>query len=129
MRAPLACPRCGAELPGDRAWCLECGLAARTRLAPTPNWRAPLYAAGAIGLACLAALVVAFVVLTGDNAPVPSTSSTPAPAVPTTPPATVPATTTVTIPATPPPSTLVVPTTAATTTVAPPATTPTTTAP
>jgi hypothetical protein len=78
-RAPIACPRCGAAVDAEQGWCLECGLAARTRLAPTPNWRAPLIAAGAVGLAAIAALVIAFLVLTGDNAPLPTTAA-PAPA-------------------------------------------------
>lgn len=120
---PMPCPRCGAELRGDQAWCLECGLAARTRLAPTPNWRLPLATLAAIGLAALAALIVAFVVITGNNAPVPDTATAPvapastagtgAPAVP-------PATTTA--PAATAPVTA--PTAASTTTTAtPPATT------
>jgi hypothetical protein len=104
-RAPIPCPRCGATVEGDQGWCLECGLAARTRLAPTPNWRAPLIAAGAVGLAAIVALIVAFLVVTGDNAPLPTTAA-PAPA------ATAPAATT---PATTPTSTVATPTTPGTT--------------
>jgi hypothetical protein len=111
-RTPIPCPRCGATVAGDQAWCLECGLAARTRLARTPNWRAPLVAAGAIGLAAMVALVVAFLVLTGDNAPLPTTAApaatapavtTVAPTTPTEPVATVPTTpgTTPTVPVVP----------------------------
>lgn len=129
-RAPIACARCGAQIAGDQAWCTECGLAARTRLARTPNWKFPLIAAGTIGLACIAALVVAFLVLTGDNAPLPTTATTTAPAAPadtvpttTIPPATVP--TTPTVPAT---TTPVATTPVATTPVATVPTTPTTTA-
>jgi hypothetical protein len=48
------CPRCGAPLHADQDWCLECGAAARTRIAPTPNWRGPV-----IALAVVAAAVVA----------------------------------------------------------------------
>lgn len=129
-RPAIACARCGAEVQGDQSWCVECGLAARTRLARAPNWRTPLVAAGAIGLAAIVALVVAFLVLTGDNAPVPTTTAAPpvaaAPATPTPTPtvtttATVapPATTTPTVTATPP----------ATTAAIPPATVPTTTVP
>jgi len=57
------CPRCGSRLREDQSWCIECGFAARTRVHPPPNWRAPviltcvllaLVAAGiAIGLAAL----------------------------------------------------------------------------
>ena len=82
--APIACPRCGAVVAGDQSWCLECGLAARTRLARTPGWRTPLIVAGAIGLAAIVALIVAFLVVTGDNAPLPTTAA-PATTVPTTP--------------------------------------------
>ena len=100
-RAPIPCPRCGAEVAGDQAWCLECGLSARTRLAPTPNWRAPVIAAGAVGLAAIVALIVAFLVITADNAPLPTTAA-PAPAA-TTPTEPVPTgtTTVATVPTTP----------------------------
>ncbi len=65
--APAACPRCGAELAAEQSWCTECGLAARTRLAPAPRWRVPLAGAGGAGLLALAALIVAFVVITANN--------------------------------------------------------------
>jgi ribosomal protein L37E len=87
-RTAIPCPRCGTPVEGEQSWCTECGLAARTRLSATPNWRAPLVAAGAIGLAAILALVVAFLVLTGDNAPLPQTTPTaaaPADTVATTP--------------------------------------------
>lgn len=102
-RPPIACPRCGATVEGDQSWCLECGLAARTRLARTPNWRAPLVAAGAIGLAAIVALIVAFLVLTGDNAPLPTTAApaATAPAVTTAAPATTTAAPVTTVPTTP----------------------------
>ena len=48
-----ACPMCGAPLRGEQDWCLSCGAAARTRLAATPNWRAPIAV-----LAILAALAL-----------------------------------------------------------------------
>jgi hypothetical protein len=76
MRPSTACPRCGSPLAGEQDWCLECGLAARARLAPAPGWRVPLLAAAGLGLAALVALVVAFVVVSGDNGPV--TTTTPA---------------------------------------------------
>lgn len=101
-RAPLPCPRCGAQVEADQSWCLECGLAARTRLAPTPNWRLPLVLAGAVGLAAVVALIVAFVTITGDNAPLPTTAAPPAtvvdPAATTT---IAPTTTVATVPTTP----------------------------
>lgn len=115
-RPPMACPRCGAPVPGEQSWCLECGLAARTRLAPAPNWRAPLIAAAAIGLAAIAALVVAFLVVTADNAPLPTTAA-PAPATSPATTALPTATTTVaTVPTTPgaTPTVPAIPTTTAT---------------
>jgi hypothetical protein len=116
---------------GDQAWCLECGLAARTRLARTPNWRAPLVAAAVIGLAAMVALVVAFLVLTGDNAPLPVTQTAPgatAPAtttVPVTTPAVTTPTTTIPVPGTTTPPQTTTTTIVPTTPVVPP-TTPTT---
>lgn len=127
--APIACPRCGAVVAGDQSWCLECGLAARTRLAPTPGWRTPLIVAGAIGLAAIVALIVAFLVVTGDNAPLPTTAApAAAPAVTAAPPATTadPATTVPTTPGTTP-TLPVVTTTPPTTPAVPPE--PTATAP
>ena len=37
--AQPGCPVCDAALAPDQSWCLECGAAARTRIAPTPRWR------------------------------------------------------------------------------------------
>lgn len=102
----MTCARCGAQVEGDQSWCTECGLAARTRLAPTPNWRAPLVAAGAIGLAAIVALIVAFLVVTGDNAPLPTTAAPAAAPPAATPTTTVPATTTPTTPGTVPTTTV-----------------------
>jgi hypothetical protein len=51
-------------------------------MTPTPPWRAPLVLAGLIGLAAIVALVVAFLVLTGDNAPLPTTAAPAASAPP-----------------------------------------------
>lgn len=85
QRPAFPCPRCGAEVAPDQSWCTECGLAARTRLAPVPRWKAPLIAAGAIGLAAIGTLIVAFLVVTADNAPLPTTATAaPAPVVATT---------------------------------------------
>ncbi len=61
-----ACPRCGASLERAQDWCLSCGAAARTRLAPAPNWRLPLAALGTVIAACVVALALAFVALTDD---------------------------------------------------------------
>jgi len=102
----MRCPRCSAAIGPEQDWCLECGAPARTRLAPTPNWRVPTLAIGAIVLLAGALLAFAFVKLTGDdNAPA---GTTPTAVVETTAPAVVP----------PPVTTPTVPTTA---TVPPPA--------
>lgn len=120
------CPRCGSRLREDQSWCLECGLAARTRVHPPPSWRLPviltcvllaLVAAGiAIGLAALldtgSHATPAATTVTVPAATAPATTPTaPATTVPTTsvPQATVPTTpvpapgarTVPTVPATP----------------------------
>jgi hypothetical protein len=63
----IHCPRCSAQIGPDQDWCLECGAPARTRLAPTPNWRLPTVAIGAVVLVAGALLAFAFVKLTNDN--------------------------------------------------------------
>lgn len=128
----IRCPRCQAPVAPDQDWCLECGAAARTRLAPTPNWRLPVAALALVALLAGIGLAVAFVALTNDNtkattatttAPVVATEPTAA-APPTTPPtsATAPSPTT-TVPATTTPA--ITTTTPAPTTSAPTPTTPT----
>jgi hypothetical protein len=120
----LLCPRCGAALRDDQSWCLECGLAARTRVHPPPSWRMPI-ALTAVLLALLAAgIAVALVTLldTPESAPPPATVTVPAAATtPTTAPTTTVPTTTVPAATTP-----TVPTTTSPTTTSPAATTPTT---
>ncbi len=99
----LRCPRCSAEVPPDQDWCLECGHAARTRLAPPPSWRRPTAALAIVVAIALTGLVFAFVRLTDDEttapvgvtgttgatgvalpAPVPAPAPAPAPAPSTT---------------------------------------------
>ena len=106
--AGLACPRCGANLVEGQEWCLSCGDAARTRLAPTPNWRLPIALVAIVAALALLVIAISFVSLTRDDAPVRQTTSAPATTAATAPP------------------TAAAPTT---TTTAPGATTPTTTAP
>ncbi len=139
---PTTCPRCGAPLRDDQDWCVECGAPARTRLAPTPNWHIPAALLAVVVALAGAALAVAFVQLTKDDAPpAQATTAAPAPAegvppvVPTTPAvtssvATTPPTGTTTVPTTvtePPPPVTVPGQTPTGTTPAATSTTPTTT--
>ena len=108
----VACPRCGTSIAPDQSWCLECGAPARTRLVPTPNWRAPVAVLAVVILLAGIALAVAFVALTNDNEPAaPVNSQAPPPSATTAqPPAAAQPAPTATAPA---------PTTAAPTTAAP----------
>ncbi|MGA2469864.1 MAG: hypothetical protein ABSG64_04150 [Solirubrobacteraceae bacterium] len=57
---PESCRGCASALPEEADWCLECGLAAHTRVVPSGRW----WAAGAVaGVAavCLLAAVLAVV--------------------------------------------------------------------
>lgn len=77
----IACPRCGAPVGPAQDWCLECGAAARTQLAPTPNWRLPVLVVAVIVVLAGAGLAGAFVALTADDDATPSATATaPAPA-------------------------------------------------
>ena len=80
-----ACPRCGSPLAADQEWCLNCGHAVGTRIAPTPRWRVPMAIVGAVLALLLAALVLALVELSGDPQPVakaPAGQATATPSVP-----------------------------------------------
>lgn len=91
--AEIPCPRCGAPVGSEQAWCLTCGAPARTRMRPTPNWKLPLLAIAAIVLIVAGGTVGAFVALTTDNeAPKASTVSTATVPAATPPPAAVPET-------------------------------------
>jgi hypothetical protein len=79
---PLRCPRCGASVAPEQDWCLECGAPARTRLAPTPNWRAPVALVAVIILLAGAALAFAFTSLTSDDGNVAASATTAAPVQP-----------------------------------------------
>jgi uncharacterized paraquat-inducible protein A len=78
----IACPRCGTAVGPEQEWCLRCGAAARTRLVPTPNWRAPLLVLALVAVLAAIALALAFVELTNDNEPTPPPTQS-APAQPT----------------------------------------------
>ncbi|HEV7494595.1 hypothetical protein [Baekduia sp.] len=75
---PLRCPRCGANVAPEQDWCLECGAPARTRLAPTPNWRAPMALVAVIVLLAGLALAFAFTNLTSDDGSVSAATTAPA---------------------------------------------------
>jgi hypothetical protein len=62
----LICPRCAAPVPPEQDWCLRCGVAARTRIAPAPNWRLPVALLAVVVALALAALAWAFVALTAQ---------------------------------------------------------------
>ena len=107
----IACPRCGQPVGPDQDWCLNCGAAARTRLAPTPNWRLPIAGLALVVALAGVALAVAFVTLTGNSDTPSQTITTTAPAAAAPPATAAPATTA------PPPTTTAAP---PTTTTAPP---------
>jgi hypothetical protein len=73
----MSCPRCAAPVAPDQDWCLACGAAARTRLAPTPNWRAPVIALAVVVLVAGLALAFAFVRLTENDQPAPAATTAP----------------------------------------------------
>ncbi|HWI73150.1 MAG TPA: hypothetical protein VNT55_14440 [Baekduia sp.] len=75
---PLRCPRCGAYVAPEQDWCLECGAPARTRLAPTPNWRAPIALVAVVVLLAGLALAFAFTSLTSDDGNVSAVTTAPA---------------------------------------------------
>lgn len=99
----LLCPRCGSALREEQSWCLECGLAARTRIHPPPGWRLPI-ALTCVLLALLAAgIAVALVTLldTPESKPAATTVTVPAAAPPAAPTSTTPAATVPTTPSVP----------------------------
>ena len=80
-----ACPHCGSPLAPDQEWCLNCGHAVGTRIAPTPRWRVPVAIVGAVLALLVAALVLSLVELSGDPQPVakaPTSQATATPSVP-----------------------------------------------
>jgi hypothetical protein len=58
--AQPGCPVCNQALAPAQSWCLECGAAARTRIAPTPRWR-PLALLTALA-ALLAIIAIGFAI-------------------------------------------------------------------
>jgi hypothetical protein len=78
-----ACPLCGAPLDPRQDWCLQCGAAARTRLAATPNWRAPIAAIAVAVALALGVLAAALVELAGDSGSSPPASTSTVTTAPT----------------------------------------------
>lgn len=74
---PLRCPRCGSYVAPEQDWCLECGAPARTRLAPTPNWRAPIAVVAVVVLLAGLVLATAFTQLTKDDGRVTAVTTAP----------------------------------------------------
>lgn len=127
----MYCPRCAAVVGPEQDWCLQCGLAARTRLAPTPPWQLPVVALATLATIAVLALGVAFVIITGDDEN-PATTTAPATAPAATPPVPAPTATATTPTATTPPTTTPSTTTTTTrprTTAPPPPPPPATTTP
>ncbi len=84
----IACPRCATVIDPDQDWCLACGAPARTRLVPTPNWRAPVAVLAVIVVLAGIALAIAFVALTNNTEPAaPVDSQAPPPSATSTAPA------------------------------------------
>ena len=81
-----ACPRCGAALAPDQEWCLSCGAAVGTTIAPTPRWRLPVLLVGSVLALFVAAIVLSLVELGGDPQPVAKAPATAPAATPTVPP-------------------------------------------
>jgi len=65
--APSLCPRCRTPLQPDQDWCLNCGTAARTAIAATPNWKRPIAVLAVVAVVFLAACAWAFVELTNND--------------------------------------------------------------
>lgn len=64
MSATLdACPQCGSALRERQRWCLECGTAAATAVAPAPRWFAPALFTGLVTAVALAGLGYALATL------------------------------------------------------------------
>jgi hypothetical protein len=60
------CPTCGAPVRPDQDWCLNCGAAVTTQVASAGGWRTPIMIVAAVLLIAAAALVFAFVELSGE---------------------------------------------------------------
>jgi len=66
---------CGAPLHAEQEWCLNCGAAARTRLAASPTWKGLVAALAVVIVLSLGVLAAALVKLAGGSG-TPRTTST-----------------------------------------------------
>jgi hypothetical protein len=64
---PFLCPRCQTPLQPEQDWCLNCGTAARTAIAASPNWKRPLVLLAVVAALFAIACVWAFVELTNND--------------------------------------------------------------
>ena len=71
-----ACPLCGAALHPEQEWCLNCGAAARTRLAASPGWRGPIVALVVLLVLSLGVLAGSLVKLAGGSPPAATQTTT-----------------------------------------------------
>jgi hypothetical protein len=60
------CYHCGAPITPDQDWCLNCGAAVTTAIAGASGWRTPIVIVAVVLLLAAAALVFAFVELSGE---------------------------------------------------------------
>jgi hypothetical protein len=83
--AQPGCPVCNCPLAPTQSWCLECGAAARTRIAPTPRWRPLALIAALAAILAIVAIGLAVARLARDSSgppagAVPASSQGPTPA-------------------------------------------------
>jgi hypothetical protein len=71
-----ACPLCGAPLHAEQEWCLNCGAAARTRLAASPAWKAPIVSILVVLVLALGVLAGSLVKLAGGSTPAATQTTT-----------------------------------------------------
>jgi hypothetical protein len=85
--APLSCPACGSPVASNQSWCLQCGAAARTRIAKLPRWRGATIAVAIAVVLAIGGLIYAFVKLSSGSGTVTTTptitQTVPAAAAPT----------------------------------------------
>lgn len=73
------CRRCGSRLGPRQEWCLACGAATTTHVAPPRGWRVPLFAGGGLLVLLVAAIILALVALSKGPEQVAEATPTPTP--------------------------------------------------